>query len=93
MDRTVTVYGPGGYDPSKPNNNVVETFTVTTPVTQDNAEALWAKAQTALSNNATFLAIASPSNAQIAAQVKALTRQVNALVRLQLAAFDSISDT
>jgi len=21
---TVTIYGPGGYDPSKPNNNIVE---------------------------------------------------------------------
>lgn len=47
-----------------------------------NEAALLAKAKTALTNNATFLAIASPTNAQAVAQVQALTRQVNALIRL-----------
>lgn len=90
---TVTEYGPGGYDPNLPNNNVVNTFTVQTSITADNAAALWSKAQAALTNNQTFLAITSPTNAQIATQVKALTRQVNALIRMRLEAFDSISDT
>ena len=44
--------------------------------------ALLAKVATALTNNAVFLAVASPTNAQAVAQVKALTRQVNALIRL-----------
>lgn len=60
---------------------------------QANQQTLLSKAQTALGNNQTYLAIASPTNAQVAAQVKALTRQVDALIRLQLAAFDTISDT
>ncbi len=47
-----------------------------------NGAALLAKAATALTNNAAFLAVASPTNAQAVAQVKALTRQVNALIRL-----------
>jgi hypothetical protein len=28
---TVTVYGLGGYDPSKPNNNVIEQYEVPDP--------------------------------------------------------------
>ena len=47
-----------------------------------NEAALLAKAKTALTNNATFLAIASPTNAQAVAQVQALTRQVNVLIRI-----------
>lgn len=43
---------------------------------------LHGKVRAALVGNATFLAIASPTAAQIAAQVKALTRQNNALIRL-----------
>lgn len=42
------------------------------------------KARTALASNAAFLALASPTNAQTLTQVRALTRQVNALVKLQL---------
>ena len=44
--------------------------------------AIRTKALQALTANATFLAIASPTTAQTAAQVKALTRQVSALIRL-----------
>ena len=43
---------------------------------------LLAQAKAALDTNATFLALASPTNAQVLAQVKALTRQVNALIQL-----------
>lgn len=38
-------------------------------------------AQQAIADNQTFLNIASPSNAQNAAQIKALTRQVNRIIR------------
>lgn len=47
------------------------------------------RATTALGTNTTFLGIASPTNAQIAAQVKALTRQNNGLIRLVLRRFDA----
>ncbi len=43
---------------------------------------LKAKAVTALAANATYLAIVSPTNAQVVAQVRALTKEVNALIRL-----------
>lgn len=51
--------------------------------TQD--ATLRSQARTAHTNNQTYIALASPSNAQIAAQVKALTRQVNALIELVVA--------
>lgn len=47
------------------------------------------QAATALANNRTFLAIASPTNAQVVAQAKALTRQNNALIRLILGKLDA----
>jgi hypothetical protein len=46
------------------------------------------QASAALATNATFLGIASPTNAQTAAQVKALTRQVDGLIRLAVGRFD-----
>lgn len=49
-----------------------------------NETSLRDKARTALTNNATFLAIATPTTAQAITQVKALTRQVNALIKLQI---------
>lgn len=54
-----------------------------------NETTLTDKARSALTANATFLAIASPTNAQNATQIKALTRQVNALIRLVARALDT----
>ena len=47
---------------------------------------LHAKVRAALSANATYLALASPTAAQNTAQIRRLTRQINALTRLALAA-------
>lgn len=58
-----------------------------------NQATLTSRAQTALTNNATFLAINNPTTAQAVTQVKALTRQVNGLLRFLLNEFDSISDS
>jgi len=46
------------------------------------ASTLRAQAVTALTTNATFLALTTPTTAQAVAQVQALTRQTNALIRL-----------
>lgn len=59
------------------------------PLSIRNQASLQSKANAALANNLFYLGIASPTNAQAVAQVAALTRQVNALIRLALNLFDS----
>lgn len=58
-----------------------------------NQAGLLGKAQNALTSNATYLAIGSPTTGQAVAQVASLTKQVNALIRLLLQQFDSVSGT
>lgn len=53
-----------------------------------NLATLRSQAETALESNRTFLALASPSNAQTLAQVKSLTRQMNAVIRLVVGKLD-----
>jgi len=96
----VITYGDGGYDSSKPNNNVVSTETITLDATTVNSNTLRDKADTALTNNIAALALPAPSfplsNAAQQAlvnQVTALTRQNNAIIRLLLDAFDSTAGT
>lgn len=57
--------------------------------TEANGGTLRTQAETALTGHRTFLAIASPTNAQVAAQVKALTRSDLALIRLALGKLDA----
>lgn len=58
-----------------------------------NAQTLRDKAATALTANAAFLALTSPTNAQTASQVQTLTREVNAVIRLLLNQTDSTTGT
>jgi hypothetical protein len=51
------------------------------------------RAALALASNETYLAIASPSNAQNAAQIKLLTRECQGLIRLAIKALDSLNGT
>jgi len=51
------------------------------------------KASQAVQANNTFLGIASPSNAQVVAQVQRLTRENTALIKLVLGAIDDTSGT
>lgn len=88
MDIIETVYGPGGYDPTKPDGNVKATRSVTVAAEQANSDTLRDRAVTALQTNRDFLALAAPTNAQTLAQVKALTRQNIALIRLVLGQLD-----
>lgn len=80
---------------SNPTGSVDREFIVTpgagTPAA--NQQTLTAKAQAALINNATFLVIGNPTQAQAVTQVQALTRQVNALIRLALNQFDTTTGT
>lgn len=77
----VIVVGPRPYTPQE---NAATDARIAETTAQTNADSLVSKARTALTNNNTFLAIASPTAAQVATQVKALTRQVNALIKLEI---------
>jgi hypothetical protein len=63
------------------------------PVEELNRATIEQRAQTALAANETFLALASPSNAQNAAQIKLLTRECQGLIRLAIKALDSLNGT
>lgn len=56
--------------------------------TTANGDTLRSQAAQALAANRTYVALASPTNAQVAAQVKALTRQNNGIIRLLLNQLD-----
>lgn len=69
------------------NSQLVSEEVVVVDVTTEVTRAdLLSKATAALAVNATFLAIASPSNAQVLTQVQRLTRETNAIFRLLRAA-------
>lgn len=55
--------------------------------------AMLYKARQALTVNATFLALGSLTNAQVLAQVQALTRQIDAIIRIVANQLDSTSGT
>lgn len=74
-------------------DGVLTAVTVEVDDTVDTVTAgLAAKARTALTANQTFLNLSSPTNAQTLAQVKVLTREVTALIRLQGRVIDELSD-
>lgn len=58
-----------------------------------NQATLQSRAQSALAANATFLGLASPTQAQTLAQVQLLTKECNALIRLALNLLDSTAGT
>lgn len=62
-------------------SDVVVQTDVTAPVTRFDIHT---KARQALNVNASYLALATPSNAQVAAQVGRLTRENSAIIRLLL---------
>lgn len=68
--------------------NLVTEHDLEIPAESVNRDAVEATARSALAANRTFVALASPSAAQSTAQVKALSRQVNGLIRVLLGAFD-----
>jgi hypothetical protein len=58
-----------------------------------NRTSLLAAAGNAIGGNITALNVASPTNAQVIAQVKALTRQNNVLIRVICGLLDSTDGT
>lgn len=64
-----------------------------TPVTPTNEATLRDRATQALAANAAYLALGAPTAGQIATQVTRLTKEVNALIRLAVAATGDITDT
>lgn len=58
-----------------------------------NRNTLLGKVQTALDNNDVYLSRTAPTTAQNTAQIKALTRQVNALLRLVSEQLDNTNGT
>lgn len=78
------------------NGNAIGNVRTVTPPAgspDDIARQLIGRAQAALSNNATYLAVGTPTQAQAVAQVAALTRQVDGIIRLLLGAFDTTAGT
>lgn len=69
-------------------------YTYPAPSTADvNIATLQSKASAALTLNATFLAIGSPTNAQTLAQVQLLTRENSTIIRLLLGSLDTTAGT
>jgi hypothetical protein len=87
-DRLITGYGY--WDP------VTKTVKAVVPSPVDiaaNDRTLRDKAATGLTTNTTYLALGSPTNAQNLAQIRALTRQMNGVIRLTLGTLDDVSGT
>ncbi len=73
-------------------SNAQVSHTETTPeqqTQQTNRRTIEQQATDALATNRTFAGIASPTAAQTTAQVKALTRQTNGVIRLLLGQLDA----
>ena len=60
---------------------------------QTNKRTVEDRARAALTANATFRALQSPTNAQVLAQVRRLTAECSGLIRLMLNELDTIDDT
>jgi hypothetical protein len=59
---------------------------------QNPSDKLHAALNTALTTNATYLALVAPTNAQAVAQTKVLTRQLNNVMRLLAGVLDGSVD-
>lgn len=70
--------------PYTPDENADADARATAATEASTADELTKRARTAIQGNNDFLALASPTNAQTLAQVKALTRQANALIKLEV---------
>lgn len=88
MSVTIETYGPGGFDPAAADGGVVETVTVPVAPEAVNADTLHQRARTALASNRAFISDSTITTAEAIAQTKALSRQMNAVIRLLLNELD-----
>ena len=75
------------------NGSLVNTETVEVAPEQTNSADLRAKAEQALSANATYLALANPTNAQNLAQIQRLTRECSGVIRLLIGRLEDTAGT
>jgi hypothetical protein len=71
-------------------NGGTEEYRIKPGTDLDRAKQIAANASGAIDANVTYLAIVSPTTAQVTAQVKALTRQINGVLRQALGRFDKV---
>lgn len=89
-----TSYGRDGtVTATVPISQLEDLVFVARPASPSTSAPLVTKAQAALAANAAYLALAAPTQAQAAVQVKLLTREINAVIRLVLARGDTAGDT
>lgn len=67
--------------------------TETYPVSEDNRRAIEARVVQALAANDAFLAITSPTSADVVTQMRLLTREASAVIRLLLSRLDTTEGT
>lgn len=80
-------------DGNRVRQTVVEEVDDAVLAAETNAVTLQQRAAAALDANAAFLALGSPTNAQVVGQVRLLTRECTALVRLLLRQLDTTDGT
>lgn len=73
------------------NGTAQSTYTLQRDIQSENEDAIRNAVVTALQNNTNYLALSSPTAAQTTAQVQALTRQMNRLIRLITRRLDATS--
>lgn len=87
-DAEMTVYRDEGGTVGEPGHWTSERVVWKAGSAEANRLSILDAARQALVTNRTYIAIASPTAAQTAAQVKALSRQNNGIIRLMLNALD-----
>ncbi len=87
---TFTSWDPAGTVLEQRVLTAAEIARNTPSVVDVNKSTLQQRATDSIAANNTYLAIATPTNAQVAAQVRFLTRESSAVIRLLLNQFDAV---
>lgn len=95
--RTVTTYDAAGLQtstrPYTSAENAAADARADEATRSVNEATIQSRAKAALTANGAFLALTSPTNAQVLAQTKILTRECSALIRLALRLLDTTAGT